>query len=190
MTGRSAPELHIGSRLRRLRKNEGLSLDALAKVSGVSKAMLSQIEQNKVNPTVAVLYRIAQALHVDLTELIGAGSPRHQFEVIRRDDRKYLFASNDLCTVRTLSPLSLDKDIEFYRIELGPEGTLDSDPHFQNTTELLTVVSGTVKVRSADREVVLHEGDAAYYSVDVPHAIVNVADGPSVCYLVVKYRAE
>jgi len=190
MSGKEETQLEIGPRLRRLRKSAGLSLEALAKISGVSKAMLSQIEQNKVNPTVAVLYRIARALNVELTELIGFGSPRHRFEVIRRDDPKYLFISNEKCTIRTLSPLSLDKDIEFYKIEFQPGGSLDSDPHFQNTEELVAVATGVLKVSSADREVVLQAGDSAYYSADVPHRITNLSDGISTCYLVVKYRPE
>ena len=152
--------------------------------------MLSQIEQNKANPTVAVIWKIAQALNVSISDLVEKSGGKGRFQVIRKEDEHYIFISNDKCTVRTLSPLSLEKDIEFYQIDLQPGGSLDSEPHFRNTEEILTVAKGKLRVRSADQTVSLHSGDSIYYSADVNHAITNIANTPARLYLVVKYRPE
>jgi transcriptional regulator with XRE-family HTH domain len=181
--------LEIGQRVRKCRKHATLSLDQLARLSGVSKAMLSQIEQNKTNPTVAVIWKIAKALNVSIADLVEIDEARRQFQVIRREDERYIFIDNAQCSIRTLSPLSLEKDIEFYEIDLKPGGSLESESHFQNTVEILTVARGKLEVRSSDQTIILHTGDSAYYSADVAHAIVNPARSPAHAYLVVKYRS-
>ena len=183
-------ELDIGRRVRAARKRAGLSLDALARTSGVSKAMLSQIEQNKANPTVAVIYKVARALNLEVSDLVGQVHPRRHFNVIRATDQRYLFSSNERCTVRTLSPLWLEKDLEFYEIVLKPNGLLESEPHFRSTEEFVTVARGRIRLTSAEQSVILRKGDSAHYSADVPHSLSNLNRTPSVVYLVVKYRAE
>lgn len=183
-------EFQVGSRVHACRKRAGLSLQALARASGVSKAMLSQVEQNKANPTVVVMYKIAQGLGMDLGELMGFDRPRRRFEVIRADDSSQVFVSSKRVTVRTLSPLSMEKDVEFYEVVLGPGGMLDSAAHFQNTEEYLTIAQGHVVLNSAGEEVILRKGDSAHYSADVPHRIANRGRSAARVYLVVKYRSE
>jgi transcriptional regulator with XRE-family HTH domain len=180
--------LDLGQRVRKYRKQATLSLDQLARLSGVSKAMLSQIEQNKTNPTVAVIWKIAKALNVSVADLIEISGGRSRFQVIRSEDERYIFVNNSQCCIRTLSPLSLEKDVEFYQLDLQPGGSLESEPHFQNTIELLAVAKGKLEVRSAEQTAVLHTGDSMYYGADVPHVITNSCKVPARAYLVVKYR--
>jgi transcriptional regulator with XRE-family HTH domain len=181
--------LNIGQKVRKYRKAATLSLDQLARLSSVSKAMLSQVEQNKANPTIAVVWKIAKALNVSIAELVEIADTKLRFQVIRREDERYIFINNTQCTIRTLSPLSLEKDIEFYQIDLQPGGRLESEPHFQNTVEILTVAKGRLHVTSADRETTLHAGDSVYYCADVAHLIANPASTAARAYMVVKYRA-
>lgn len=187
---RNSDSLNIGQRVRKNRKQAGLSLEQLAQLSGVSKAMLSQIEQNKANPTVVVICKISNALNVGISDLVESAGRKLRFQVIRKEDERYIFTSNEKCTIRTLSPLSLEKDIEFYQIDFQGKGHLDSEPHFQNTEEMLTVAKGKIKLESADQNVTLQTGDSVYYSADVNHAIINTSNTTSRVYLVVKYRSE
>ncbi len=186
----NSDSLNIGQRVRKIRKHAGLSLEQLAKLSGVSKAMLSQIEQNKANPTVVVICKISNALNVGISDLVEFAGRKLQFQVIRKEDERYIFTSNERCSIRTLSPLSLEKDIEFYQIDFQGRGHLDSEPHFQNTEEILTVARGKIKIESADQSITLQPGDSIYYSADVNHAIRNTSSTPARVYLVVKYRPE
>ena len=76
----------IGSNIQAIRKRQKLTLDMLSEKSGVSKAMLSQIESEKVNPTVATVWKIAQGLEVDINTLLKGGhEPARKFTVTRRD---------------------------------------------------------------------------------------------------------
>src|SRR3989344_6985019 len=133
----------IGSIIKAERLRQHLSLDDLTRMSGVSKGMLSQIEQGKTNPTVAVLYKIATGLHVELIRLLPTPSSMPRvWRMIRANDEHYVFLKNENCRIRTLSPLDLEKQIEFYEITFAPKGKLKSEAHYQGTEEILTVAKG------------------------------------------------
>jgi quercetin dioxygenase-like cupin family protein len=149
--------------------------------------MLSDIERGRANPTLAVAFRIAQAFGMGLGELVDAPAAASRIDVIRADDRTYHYRSDRYCTIRTLSPLHLEKSVEYYQIRLRSGGALRSLPHFAGARELLTVQQGTVRVHSAGEHDQLARGDSAYYPADVPHAIENVGAREAVLYLVVTY---
>lgn len=179
---------HLGARVKQLRGERGWSLEALAGASGVSKSMLSEIEREQANPTLAVTLRIAQAFAMTLSELIEAPGVTSGIRVIRNADRTYHYRSDEHCRIRTLSPLNLEKDVEFYEVTLQAEGALRSQPHFEGTREFLTVVKGQVRVESSGDNELLHHGDSSSYRADVAHAIVNVGRSEAVVFLVVIYR--
>ncbi|WP_038164017.1 helix-turn-helix domain-containing protein [Verrucomicrobium sp. BvORR106] len=179
---------HLGARVKQLRSDRNWSLEALAGASGVSRSMLSEIEREQANPTLAVTLRIAQAFGMSLSELIETPGVTSSITVIRHHDRAFHYRSDDHCRIRTLSPLNLEKDVEFYEVELQPGGALRSAPHFEGTREFLTVVKGLVKVESNEDTDTLHHGDSTTYRADVPHAIVNAGKGEALVFLVVIYR--
>jgi transcriptional regulator with XRE-family HTH domain len=179
---------HLGGRVRQLRVERGWSLEALARASGVSRSMLSEIEREQANPTLAVTLRIARAFAMQLGDLLELPGATSAVTVIRADDRTYHYRSDEHCRIRTLSPLNLEKDVEFYEVRLKPGGALRSAAHFAGTREFLTVQKGHVRVESADDGESLGPGDSANYRADVPHAIVNEGKGDAVLFLVDIYR--
>jgi transcriptional regulator with XRE-family HTH domain len=192
--GPGAPEpaesIHrdLGSRLKHLRAARSWSLEALANASGVSRSMLSQIEREQANPTLAVTLRIARAFGLSLGELLEAPGAGSSITVIRADDHAFHYRSDKDCRIRTLSPLNLEKDVEFYEIRLQPGGALRSSPHFEGTREFLTVQKGRVRVESAGDAEELSAGASASYRADVAHAIINAGKGEAVVFLIVIYR--
>lgn len=179
---------HLGSRVKNLRTQRGWSLEALASASGVSRSMLSQIEREQANPTLAVTLRIAQAFGMNLGDLLEMPSATSSVTVIRAEDHAYHYRSDKNCRIRTLSPLNLEKDVEFYEVQLQPGGALRSSPHFEGTREFLTVQKGQVRVESGDDAETLDPGDSANYRADVPHAIINTGRTEAVIFLVDIYR--
>lgn len=176
-------------RVKDLRQARGWSLERLSAASGVSRSMLSQIERDRANPTLAVTLKIAEAFEISLGELVGeAGAKASGIEVIRRDNPVHHYRSDDACRIRTLSPLNLEKDVEFYEVQLAPGGALRSSSHFEGTREFLTVEHGKVRVTSSEHAVDLGRGDSATYRADVPHAIENAGRGEALLFLVVIYR--
>lgn len=179
---------HVSRRVKALRQQRGWSLDVLSQLSGVSRSMLSQIEREVANPTLAVTCRIATALGLSVAELVEDTPVAGGIDVIRADDRSHIFRSDEHCVIRTLSPLHLEKDVEFYEVVLRPGKSLRSAPHFEGTREFLTVEKGKVRVQSEEHVTELDRGDSAKYRADVPHEITNLARSESVVFLVVIYQ--
>lgn len=175
---------YVCQRVRNLRRQRGWTLEQLAAVSGVSRSMLSQIERGAANPTLAVAYRIARAFGMRLGELVDLPEPAARIEVVRHDDRAALFRDDDACRIRTLSPLHLEKDVEFYELTLKAGAALESAAHFEGTREFLTVEKGVVRVVSGDEETELRPGDSAHFPADVPHRIENIGRREAVAFLV------
>ena len=178
----------LGERVHHLRVRRGWSLESLAGASGVSRSMLSQIERDRTNPTLAVAFRIAQAFDMTLGELVESPGATSSINIIRADDHAYQYRSDENSRIRTLSPLNLEKDVEFYEVRLQSGGALRSAAHFEGTREFLTVQKGQVRVESGADGEVLREGDSASYRADLPHAIVNAGKREAVLFLVDIYR--
>lgn len=179
---------HLGTRVKHLRSARGWSLETLANASGVSRSMLSQIEREQANPTLAVTLRIARAFGLTLGELLELPGAASAVTVIRADDHAYHYRSDKDCRIRTLSPLNLEKDVEFYEIRLQPGGALRSSPHFEGTREFLTLQKGRLRIESASDAEELEAGDSASYRADVPHALINAGKTEALAFLIVIYR--
>jgi transcriptional regulator with XRE-family HTH domain len=179
---------HLCRRVRELRRERKWSLEALSAACGVSRSMLSQVERGQANPTLAVTARIARAFGMTVGELVETPEASAKVDVIRAADRQYHYRSDEHCTIRTLSPLHLEKDVEFYEVSFRPGGVLKSAPHFEGTREFLTVEKGKIRVTSAGDAVELSKGDSASYRADVPHAIENLGRTEAVVFLVDIYR--
>jgi transcriptional regulator with XRE-family HTH domain len=178
----------ISLRVKHLRQQRSWSLEQLATASGVSRSMLSQIERNQANPTLAVTCKIAQAFGMSLAEFVEIPAASSSIHVIRADDREHLYRSDDSVEIRTLSPLNLEKDVEFYQVRLKPGGALRSAPHFQGTREFLTVEQGKIRIQSAGDSAELNKGDSTTYRADVSHAIENIGRSEATLFLVVIYQ--
>jgi transcriptional regulator with XRE-family HTH domain len=178
------------ARVAELRKKRRWTLAEMSAASGVSRSMLNDIERGRANPTLAVAHRIALAFGMSLVDLIEMPAAAPRLEVIRANDHTYHFRSDRRCKVRTLSPLSLQKDVEFYEIVLGRGGALRRAAHFHGTRELLTVQQGTVRLSAADESAELKAGDSIYYPADVEHSIENLGQSDAVLYQVVTYSRE
>jgi transcriptional regulator with XRE-family HTH domain len=177
-------------RVRDLRKKKGWTLEEMSAACRVSRSMLSEIERGRANPTVVVAHRIAQAFGMALGELVESQAATQRVDVIRADDRAYHYRSDRHCRIRTLSPLHLEKAVEYYEVVLRPGGVLASSPHFEGARELATVQRGSIRIRSGGDAADLKAGDSAHYPADLPHAIENTGKQDAVVFLVVMYARD
>ncbi len=168
----------LPARLKEARRIQGLSLEAVAKLSGVSRSMVSQIERGESSPTIATLWNLTRALQVDFAGLLEAGETAQKVEVLRADQVPTIDNMGEGCRIRILSPPEEAGRHEIYELLLRPGGMLDSQPHTRGAREQLSVVSGTVMVQSGDAVERLSAGDTARYAADIPHRIA--AEGDSV----------
>ena len=180
--------VHVCQRVKNLRRERNWTLEQLSTASGVSRSMLSQIERGNANPTLAVAFRIAQAFELSLSDLVEMPDARPRIDVVRADDNSSIFRDDAECRIRTLSPLHLEKDVEFYELRLHVGGVLESAPHFLGTREFLTIEQGAVRVTSGEEVTELRQGDSAHYPADVPHRIENISAEESIAFLVDIYH--
>lgn len=179
--------LAVGRNLRRIRTRRGHSLERLARISGVSRAMLGQIETGKSMPTIGLLWKVATALDIPFTTLIASEAGRGT-HVFRADRAKILTSSKGQFTSRALFPFEDERRLEFYEIHIGPLHTEEAEPHAPGTTEYLHVQSGEVEIR-VGREPwrLLGIGDAIVFEADVPHAYRNPSTQEARVSLVMTY---
>ena len=176
----------VGATLQTLRQAQGLSLDELSRRAGVSKSMLSQIERNQANPTVAVVWRLANALRVELSELLGGEKvSAPAIETVAAHATPSLSSPDGLCKLRILGPIDLAGQFEWYELRVEPGGALESAAHEPGSREHLSVLSGSLEVSALGVSQKLKVGETARYAVDAPHAIRNTSKHPAVGLLVV-----
>ncbi len=177
----------VGATLAALRQSRALSLDELSRMAGVSKSMLSQIERAQANPTVAVVWRLANALGVPLAELLGsapsAAAPAMGF--VPAHGAPSLRSPDGLCELRILGPIELAGQFEWYALTVQPGGALESGAHEDGTREHLTVQTGALEVSTGQESQRLKPGETARYAADRAHAIRNTSKSPASAWLVV-----
>jgi len=183
----SPPE--VGATLQKLRLKRGLTLDDLSRAAGVSKSMLSQIEREKANPTIAVAWRLANALGVGIEELLSSEKPEQDaIHVLEPHETPTLPGVHAGYVLRILGPMELAGKYEWYELTLAPEGSLVSNPHDPGTTEYLTLLNGTAEVEVDGVTKKLKAGGTARYQADRSHAIRNVGKTEAKALLVVTHR--
>jgi len=177
----------VGSNLRRLRKAQGHSLERLAELSGVSRAMLGQIETGKSVPTVSLLWKIADALGVPVTTLIATG--HGSTTVVLPKERTAVLASRSgASTRRPLFPLDRFRGTEFYELRFGPCHREAAEPHASGSRANLVVATGTLRITIGGEPArTLEEGDAVLFEADVPHSYENPGEIETLAYLVVMH---
>lgn len=176
----------IGENLRTLRTERNLSLDALSQMSGVSRAMLGQIELNRSVPTITVLWRIAKALDIPFSSLIREPEQKGP-SVLRRAAARYLTSADGTFKSRALFPADGQRLVEFYEVRLAAGAIEDALPHAAGTFENLVVGKGNLEVTAGAAPIALGTGDAVVFRADVPHRYHNPGTGEAVVYMVISY---
>lgn len=182
------PELDaiIGKNLRALRDARGLSLDAMAKLSGLSRTLLGQIELGTHTPGVNVVWRIARAFDVPFAQLLSA--PRTTATtILRKANAKRLVSADERFSSRALFPFGDSEKVEFYELWLAPHARDDAEAHQPGTKENLVVTRGQLVLEIAGARHELNEGDAIVFGADVPHSYVNMTGAECVMHLVMTY---
>lgn len=168
MAERSDIHDRLAASLRAARKARGLSLDAAARLSGVSRSMVSQIERGESSPTVATLWALTRALELDFAHLLE-GRPAPGIAVTRAASAPVIQRGG--VTIRILSAPESVGAHEVYELAFAPGATLVSDAHSPGCREHLTVLEGRIAVTSGDAVEALGPGDVARYRADRGHEI-------------------
>jgi transcriptional regulator with XRE-family HTH domain len=178
--------LVVGQNIKRLRSRRNLSLEALAKISGVSRAMLGQIETGRSVPTINVVWKIAHAFDVPFSTLIATPNAE-AIRMMPAKESKQLTSATGEFSSRALFPFDAERRTEFYELKLKGNGTEEAEPHALGTTENLVVVKGRLDMEIAGQHRELGPGDAIMFQADQPHIYRNPAKDELLAYLVMTY---
>jgi transcriptional regulator with XRE-family HTH domain len=180
----------VGHNLKKLRKAQGHSLERLAELSGVSRAMLGQIETAKSVPTVSLLWKIADALGVSVTDLIATRD--RSTTVVLTKERTTVFASSGgSFTRRPLFPLDRLRGSEFYELRIGSHHREEREPYPSGTQKNLVVAQGMLSITIGEGPAIaLAEGDAIVFEADVAHSYENLGEEEVLAFLVLTHRGR
>lgn len=180
----------VGQNLVRLRKSRQLSLEKLAAMAGVSRAMLGQVEAGDSAPTISFLWKVARGLDVRFADLLGEEASA-DVVVLPAQNAKILRSANNGFESRALFPFDNRRRAEFYELRLRAGHEEQADAHAEGTYENLVVNSGKLELiigNSAPIE--LKTGDSVYFRADVPHVYKNSSDEDAIMYLVMTYAEQ
>ncbi|MBU9273378.1 helix-turn-helix domain-containing protein [Burkholderia gladioli] len=178
----------VGETIQRLRNERKLTLDDLSRAAGVSKSMLSEIERDKANPTIAVAWRLTNALGISLDELFAQPKSAETIRVDGLHDIPTLSGHDNQYQLRVWGPIELAGRFEWYELSLPANGALVSNAHEPGTREHLTVLAGSIEIEAGSSSRRLKTGETARYAADAPHAIRNLGRGEAKALLIVIHR--
>jgi transcriptional regulator with XRE-family HTH domain len=184
--GAAAVSRTVADSLRRLRRARHISLDELSALSGVSRAALSQIEGGRTNPTLAVMWKIAVGLGIPFQSLLGKPNGK-KTRVLRASDDVSLNSADGRMKSRLLTLAGASHDVDIYELRFSPKGILKSDAHAAETTETVVLLTGALRITTADEVHELKPGDSMVFNADQPHTYENTGTVDARCIDIVAY---
>lgn len=158
----------IAKNLKELRIERGLTQGELSRLSGISKAVLSDMEKGESNPTVNTLWKIANGLHVPYTRLMEGMENGNA--VVRKGEPAVQGGEEGRYRIACYFPCTPSRSFEFFSVELDPETAHTTVGHSRKSQEYIYVMRGKLTLETETETYELQEGDALLLS---PASVVH-----------------
>ncbi|MER9170706.1 XRE family transcriptional regulator [Mesorhizobium australicum] len=168
----------IAVRIRDLRRDQNLTLDRLAKLSGLSKGTVVSLEQGKANPSIGILCRLAAAFSLSVADLLNDEASTVRLPIERTETRT-LWTSAKGSFAQLHSSTSGRTMFELWSWVIMPGDVFSADAHSPDTRELISVSQGALSVVVGAHVVILSEGESARLVTDQPHSYAAASDVPA-----------
>jgi transcriptional regulator with XRE-family HTH domain len=179
----------LGKTVQRLRKAYNLSLSELSEQSGVAKSIISQIERNETNPTLATIWRLARALDVSIERVLQTTDDEPFLEKASQGDTPILVTDDGKCRLAVIGWIKTVDWLQWYDFSADAGGVLESEAHQRGSVESLSVTSGELEVEVGGAIERAKAGETLRYRCDRPHAIRNMSTGPASAMMVCILKA-
>jgi transcriptional regulator with XRE-family HTH domain len=182
-------EYNIGSRIKNLRLAKKLTLKAVARETGFSTALISQIENDNISPPIATLSKIAKFFDVKIAQFFSEAEEDRQFEIVRANERPIVprviskDGSNQGYFYESLSFYKQDKKMDVFMITVT-EKALETNTYSHEGEEFIHIMSGSADLLLDDQTFTLNRGDSVYFDSALRHRLLT-HDGKEVKVLVV-----
>ncbi|MBU8906144.1 helix-turn-helix domain-containing protein [Desertibacillus haloalkaliphilus] len=174
----------VGDTLRRIRHDRKMSLQELATITEVSKLTLGNIERGEANPSLSVIWKIANGLTIPISTLLNEDK---EVLVSRKNEGNDVVSTNGACTLQSIFDTSNYGSFEIHRAFLEPNSEYSPGAHQIGVIEYVTVMEGELKIKIQDEYHHLYEYDAIKFNGDVEHAYINPTDSVTVLHFVMTY---
>jgi transcriptional regulator with XRE-family HTH domain len=174
-------ELNLGIKIRRLRQERRMTLQELSDLSGLSKPLLSQIENDQVTPPIATLLKIAKGLKVGINHFFEEDEDRRTFVLLRRDQlrssrRRSGNDSPQGYLYHSLAPGIRQKAMEPFLVEFDQTAWDDSYFYRHDGEEFIYLLEGELEFHYGSDVMTLRPGDSIYYDSSEPHGYVSLGE--------------
>lgn len=173
-------EYKIGSRIKKLRLARKLTLQAVAKETGFSTALISQIENDNTSPPIATLSKIAKFFDVKIAQFFAEEDDR-KFEIVRATERAIQprviskAGSSQGYYYESLSFYKQDKKLDAFMVTVT-EKALEANTYCHDGQEFIHVMNGTADFLLDDQKFILNEGDSVYFDSSLRHRLLTHDD--------------
>lgn len=184
--------LQISNRLREFRKDRNVTLQDLAERSGITKSMLSQIENSRTVPSLLVLMNLIKSLEVDLNGFFKDINlnPQDETVIVKKAGEYQPFEKENIPGYSYRRILSAPvNDLHIDMVMLTVEPGASRPPNITQAFEYKFMVSGKVRYTIADKEYDLEAGDSIFFDGRELHCPLNITDTPA-SMLVIYFFSE
>lgn len=178
--------LNLGNKIRQLRRKRALTLQNVSDLSGLSKSLLSQIENSFTAPPIATLLKISKALDVKIGYFFQDPPVSSRISVVRHKERKETVPLHSRANgtkvgyqYESLAHPMADKNMEPFMIEILPREATEMIFYNHKGEEFLFVLEGRMEFRGADRVIELESLDCLYFDSNIPHALRELDGKPA-----------
>ncbi|MHA2858199.1 helix-turn-helix domain-containing protein [Paenibacillus lautus] len=173
--------LQIGGALKKYRKEKNMTLDDLSELTGVSKLTLGNIERGETNPTLAIIWKISKGISLPLLALFKSENPVSLY----RAGEGLRFSNDEKNWI--IEPIFKSNDIEMCRAYLQPNSSYYPEGHHENTTEIATVMAGSIEIQVNGEIYTLKLYDTISFRADSTHSYTNHTNSETVLHISLKY---
>lgn len=178
---------YLAKTLKALRKTKKWSLDRTAKETGVSKAMLGQIERGESSPTIATLWKITGGFHTQISTFLNSAPVEIKDTVLRSAASLRQKPASDDLLVASLFPFEQNVGFEMLELTLLPGYERFSEPHESGVTEHVVVLSGEMELLVNNEWILLTPGSCVRFAADKPHGYRNRGSASAVFHNIIHY---
>ena len=167
----------IAENLQNIRLQQNKSLGQLAEQTGLSKAVLSNIEKGNANPTINTIWKIAEALHAPYSALL-----EQRPSVVRKvayEDLVMQADENGHYRIGCYYPTAPQRDFECFLLSFDPHVSHTTEGHTEHSHEYIFVRRGKLKLEVAGQSFLLKTGDSLTFDATVRHTYINESDAVS-----------
>lgn len=172
----------VGEKIRKIRTSKGITINEVARKSGLTASFISQFERGLTQASIASIQKIAQAIGINLSFLFDEGGssqkPRHTPVLVRKSERKKLAYPEPEKTVKYLLT-GLEGKFEVIYSVVEPGGGSGELYTHDSDEECVTVLRGKMEINVGGEIYILEEGDSITFSSRIAHGWRNIGSGPA-----------